>query len=137
MQRNLAIGTRFNTSHVTLYRWFRQLSDKGYKVSIHLMLLFIEALNIVSYPTKSFNTSHVTLYPIDDFAIDGLAERFNTSHVTLYHNRYRDSAVRQYCFNTSHVTLHRRHAGQIFPVIQVSIHLMLLFIYNQIAQKRL
>ena len=92
------------------------------------MLLFIEALNIVSYPTKSFNTSHVTLYPIDDFAIDGLAERFNTSHVTLYHNRYRDSAVRQYCFNTSHVTLHRRHAGQIFPVIQVSIHLMLLFI---------
>ena len=42
MQRNLAIGTRFNTSHVTLY----------------LIAFLISCQDMVR-----FNTSHVTLYP--------------------------------------------------------------------------
>ena len=55
--------SRFNTSHVTLYReevvWYGTENC----VSIHLMLLFIVLAKPKQYAAwRSFNTSHVTLY---------------------------------------------------------------------------
>ena len=54
-------------------------------VSIHLMLLFISTRLEVKTTGQSFNTSHVTLYPVvSGFRYEPVF-RFNTSHVTLYH----------------------------------------------------
>ena len=54
--------SRFNTSHVTLYReevvWYGTENC----VSIHLMLLFIVSMAKQSGIGSRFNTSHVTLY---------------------------------------------------------------------------
>ena len=55
---------RFNTSHVTLYRW------KKFTIPSHIC---------------SFNTSHVTLYLFRPSFSFRTSCRFNTSHVTLYH----------------------------------------------------
>ena len=61
---------RFNTSHVTLYLealpfYLPALS----LVSIHLMLLFIGITSDFLIPIPSFNTSHVTLYPLPSVRI--------------------------------------------------------------------
>ena len=42
-------------------------SRNGQQVSIHLMLLFIRLIEISTRELKSFNTSHVTLYPFVRF----------------------------------------------------------------------
>ena len=52
----------FNTSHVTLYRWYHLCIWRLRSVSIHLMLLFIMCYHRMSFFVKGFNTSHVTLY---------------------------------------------------------------------------
>ena len=53
---------RFNTSHVTLYRWKTGSCNICDDVSIHLMLLFISITLCHTQTKSSFNTSHVTLY---------------------------------------------------------------------------
>ena len=54
----------FNTSHVTLYQFNNLLDEDSYKVSIHLMLLFIYLFALhAGALVVCFNTSHVTLYP--------------------------------------------------------------------------
>ena len=52
----------FNTSHVVIY--FRCKTPEIYRlrVSIHLMLLFIELQSSSNYKELSFNTSHVVIY---------------------------------------------------------------------------
>ena len=52
----------FNTSHVTVYR--RQENDRSssFRISIHLMLLFIRFRSDTSESYGYFNTSHVTVY---------------------------------------------------------------------------
>ena len=77
-------------------------------VSIHLMLLFIENLDVI--------TANLNL-------------RFNTSHVTLYLFPINTKFLKEQCFNTSHVTLYPfpQNTGQL--LLRVSIHLMLLFIF--------
>ena len=84
-------------------------------VSIHLMLLFIPAIFTLEEHQASFNTSHVTLYQRNMTSERVTATSFNTSHVTLYH-----------------VDL-----GSGIICINVSIHLMLLFIINGSVQRYL
>ena len=60
---------------------------------------------ITSY-LASFNTSHVTLYPPENWWSQDLDRRFNTSHVTLYQEVLQKMSFRGSCFNTSHVTLY-------------------------------
>ena len=119
---------RFNTSHVTLYQWLEKHHEHGTDVSIHHMLLFIIApvagaleYSAFQYITcyslshtrktemeflRCFNTSHVTLYPMEWVEMPRLERRFNTSHVTLYHGGYmmkRDLVEFQYitCYSLS------------------------------------
>ena len=141
--------SRFNTSHVTLYRsiwcWF----CRGRSVSIHLMLLFIQegsygmlgntlfqyiscyslslAQASANANTNGFNTSHVTLYP-NQFI------KFSNANSFQYISCYSLSAfARKYLqearsFNTSHVTLYPADIERLYSWCDVSIHLMLLFI---------
>ena len=74
----------FNTSHVTLYHKCRWNRTWWGKVSIHLMLLFIEILQQESTQITRFNTSHVTLYQSIPLLRKLFHVCFNTSHVTLY-----------------------------------------------------
>ena len=55
-------------------------------------------------------------------------KRFNTSHVTLYLHPLRHSLHYSSSFNTSHVTLYLQTFPYLPNFLQVSIHLMLLFI---------
>ena len=85
-RRNISVYTRFNTSHIVVYqKWERLIGEVG-KVSIHLMLQFIEELDL-SYTrlVGCFNTSHVVVYLVAIFCI-AVILRFNTSHVVVYLN---------------------------------------------------
>ena len=55
--------SRFNTSHVTLYRRLQSWKLTSTSVSIHLILLFIRRKKDRQAQRNRFNTSHVTLYP--------------------------------------------------------------------------
>ena len=54
----------------------------------------------------SFNTSHVTLYPLMISLTNSTNTGFNTSHVTLYHGTRINLGLYTTGFNTSHVTLY-------------------------------
>ena len=75
-------------------------------VSIHLMLLFIHERQWRCNRQKRFNTSHVTLYRLENFATPFPFASFNTSHVTLYPPEDWWSQDLDGRFNTSHVTLY-------------------------------
>ena len=96
-------------------------------VSIHLMLLFIPVTQIQQPLISSFNTSHVTLYPVPEM-IYLPRDSFNTSYVTLYLQNKTHLEHQSFSFNTSHITLYRRNWKRRKKVTAVSIHLMLLFI---------
>ena len=100
--------SRFNKSHVTLYRRDGGTWTWGWCVSIHLMLLFISQRQPDRRLQWCFNTSHVTLYRQRTGLWIIWNVSFNTSHVTLYHIK----TAKQNLWNS------------------VSIHLMLLFIRN-------
>ena len=76
-----------------------------YIVSIHLMLLFIGVIFNSCRWCKRFNTSHVTLYLVRDYAPCSDVQSFNTSHVTLYPVPEMIYLPRD-SFNTSYVTLY-------------------------------
>ena len=76
---------------------------------------------------QSFNTSHVTLYPVPEM-IYLPRDSFNTSYVTLYLQNKTHLEHQSFSFNTSHITLYRRNWKRRKKVTAVSIHLMLLFI---------
>ena len=97
--------TRFNTSHVTLYRYWERKDTRLKTVSIHHMLLFISDRAEHERSQGSFNTSHVTLYRRTAGSSVRGSSSFNTSHVTLYPRGQQDSE-RLRSFNTSHVTLY-------------------------------
>ena len=81
---------RFRVS-IHLMLLFIQLTNAahhGCPVSIHLMLLFIGTACQIALGRNGFNTSHVTLYLMPlSFQIKYL-KCFNTSHVTLYQCGY-------------------------------------------------
>ena len=139
----------FNTSHVTLYLRTGRSHKPRVVVSIHLMLLFIGASVTISTVQDSFNTSHVTLY--HSITLRRLNLESVSIHLMLLFIRFRTGeddgrmsfqyiscyslsaetvlqATPRARFNTSHVTLYRMEANSCNRFIQVSIHLMLLFI---------
>ena len=77
-----------------------------------------------------FNTSHVTVYPMKYLQIYCYIFHFNTSHVTVYPNLHTPPFFHfafQYiscyclsCYSLEHMYLYNK----------ISIHLMLLFIFN-------
>ena len=77
---------------------------------------------------NNFNTSHVTVYPATPITAAPAGFDFNTSHVTVYPDELKSTADDIIHFNTSHVTVYRRRTYSYRKVIQISIHLMLLFI---------
>ena len=107
---NLSNQHNFNTSHVTVYRRKRNfrsafvlfqyiscyclspleqvLKNKHKRISIHLMLLFIDSKFIFNV-RKNFISIHLMLL----FILEGLLTSqnwsdFNTSHVTVYRMFY-------------------------------------------------
>ena len=100
-------------------------------VSIHLMLLFIGNTPKDTINLKSFNTSHVTLYLPGLQTKNGYYPCFNTSHVTLYLSCSTIRSFFSLSFNTSHVTLYLTDVHEKSIRMDVSIHLMLLFILRQ------
>ena len=126
-----------------------------YSISIHLMLLFIQIPDLVQAMCPDFNTSHVTVYRnasvfstyLCDISIhlmllfiqarhrNGWRARFISIHLMLLfiHMQHWFHLSLPH-FNTSHVTVYRYPGFTVTNIIQISIHLMLLFIeYN--AQK--
>ena len=100
-------------------------------VSIHLMLLFIRTGIVYIYRINSFNTSHVTLYLVDEGIVYPLSRFqyiscYSLSMFLVCHSHY------EHCFNTSHVTLYLAVKVHNLCWFMVSIHLMLLFIWSHL-----
>ena len=58
--------------------------ERTRKISIHLMLLFIQSGYSQYIASNDFNTSHVTVYQIKQCKLLSSCVNFNTSHVTVY-----------------------------------------------------
>ena len=119
----------FNTSHVTLYPLVRDLISFTLNVSIHLMLLFIKIKISHVIVLCGFNTSHVTLYR-QCCSVWVFSERsfqyISCYSLSMYSKCQKCGRKR---FNTSHVTLYLGSNSITVRTINVSIHLMLLFIH--------
>ena len=100
---------RFNTSHVTLYPDCYGGFHHAGAVSIHLMLLFITSPIFLPWYSCVVSIHLMLLFIV-------VTEVF--------------TSVQKHRFNTSHVTLYHLLASLLLPVPPVSIHLMLLFIYQ-------
>ena len=97
----------FNTSHVTVYRFFWLIH---HRIQIN------------------FNTSHVTVYRSFGGFITVSRSYFNTSHVTVYRFSTLSMPPVSMDFNTSHVTVYPFFLCIYLCHSLISIHLMLLFI---------
>ena len=125
----MASQKNFNTSHVTVYRSGGNNDDNTVYISIHLMLLFIKATEILDYAETHFNTSHVTVYRRISQPTRTTGSYFNTSHVTVYQDVLASERlvmlfqyISCYCLSALTSSLQKAH--------HISIHLMLLFIGN-------
>ena len=112
--RNREHCLSFNTSHVTLYLESRPDMNCCIVVSIHLMLLFINA-SAIPLPTVSSVSIHLML---------------------LFIGKEMKALTVKECFNTSHVTLYQPDDYTALSQKHVSIHLMLLFIHGQGRKRR-
>ena len=100
------IVTDFNTSHVTVYHIRSIVCTTLYHISIHLMLLFIISACIYSSLQIHFNTSHVTVYPKRK---TGQPYRADISiHLMLLFiwQEWISYSIIDWHFNTSHVTVY-------------------------------
>ena len=142
----------FNTSHVTLYPGvftllctktkFQYIScyslsirDGGIKMSKNKF----QYISCYSLSTKdwykhreNFMFQYISCYSLSPCTRPPfpLSHSFNTSHVTLYPLPFQLSKVTRRCFNTSHVTLYPMQSRRNSARNGVSIHLMLLFIFQ-------
>ena len=75
-------------------------------ISIHLMLLFIQAPIVMHCLSKNFNTSHVTVY--HSVAVEPLLNTKISIHLMLLFIDvvYQSSVISPH-FNTSHVTVYQ------------------------------
>ena len=106
-------------------------------VSIHLMLLFIDADGKETLYINAFQ--YISCYSLSN-RTPFLVERkkgFNTSHVTLYRAASFPCIDNMDSFNTSHVTLYLNTVFHSRRTTTVSIHLMLLFILMEDGTKHL
>ena len=119
-------GTYFNTSHVTVYHPARRPSVPFPRISIHLMLLFIDAGLYITYNQLNFNTSHVTVYQFQYHQVSivlafqyiscyCLSENQRSEYngrlisihlMLLFISTQAGTSLRSINFNTSHVTVY-------------------------------
>ena len=133
------------------------ISDSCYKISIHLMLLFI-TMSPVRFPVSFPISIHLMLlFIVETSKIATPKANFNTSHVTVYHRHFPlvclcvpFQYISCYClsslaknvvfallhFNTSHVTVYQSSIVKSAPPNFISIHLMLLFIRMYLEKMR-
>ena len=120
--RSYALLYRFNTSHVTLYRYEPVNTYHNNAVSIHLMLLFIHRI-ILAYARKQL-FQYISCYSLSiTFCV--LCQSlfgFNTSHVTLYPLQYQShppSALFQYisCYSLSRISKNKKERQKQFQYI--------------------
>ena len=121
--------TRFNTSHVTLYRYL-EFVQKVQEAFQYISCYSLSQANPArSTRTRRFNTSHVTLYLWKGSYLFWYPWCFNTSHVTLYHHSGDSTEMVKHRFNTSHVTLypntdsHRSFRESSFNTSHVTLYL--------------
>ena len=142
------INADFNTSHVTVYpngafdemnlyefqyiscyclSLWRSNPHIRWKISIHLMLLFIIHTGCQKCCWQEFQ--YISCYCLSEYLPDCMMwyGHFNTSHVTVYLDFTAGYLIGQY-FNTSHVTVYREGGFYEAETKLISIHLMLLFI---------
>ena len=99
------IVTDFNTSHVTVYHIRSIVCTTLYHISIHLMLLFIISGFIIPRVKCHFNTSHVTVY-LGHRVMELIKDIFQyISCYCLSPELTRSRNIYEY-FNTSHVTVY-------------------------------
>ena len=99
--------TRFNTSHVTLYRPESCRKQHHSRVSIHHMLLFIRNWKRKSRTGSSVSIHHMLLFIVaEDMSVNAyLGFQYITCY-SLSESRMANCTSRR-SFNTSHVTLYQ------------------------------
>ena len=125
---------RFNTSHVVIYPsegsgaylvWkvsihlmllFIFLFQPPYRfnktVSIHLMLLFIAQMDMSKHLEIYVSIHLMLLFIVCFFSANSCSSTsFNTSHVVIYPAQHRAGGEGGNSFNTSHVVIYRRIEG--------------------------
>ena len=92
------------------------------------MLLFIT--NAFTFAVICFTFQYISCYCLSTFLcyFRFLQLHFNTSHVTVYRLNQQDLYSNEEYFNTSHVTVYPNADVPISATAVISIHLMLLFI---------
>ena len=106
------LKSNFNTSNVFIYHNRFPRNYARLNISIHLMFLFIPFLMLCNGFKFHFNTSNVFIYPAVEKGYQDPRWNFNTSNVFIY--QFPCSLARQ--------------------LINISIHLMFLFIGAEMAQ---
>ena len=123
-----SLFSNFNTSQVTVYRFFLHASVWLSVISIHLMLLFIQLSHMIANRTTNFNTSHVTVYRytlvkgrnrfafqyiscycLSEVAAEKKADGSQFQYISCYclSKKLEQKLLSQRNFNTSHVTVYR------------------------------
>ena len=152
-KKNSILATKnlyFNTSHVTVYHLSRPTGSYPASISIHLMLLFIYTTNKDTDTTPSFQ--YISCYCLSSPNMKADIKEFLFQYISCYCLSLSFGTfifvwisfqyISCYClsliddvfdgkvndFNTSHVTVYRLLSSFRHVRLQISIHLMLLFI---------
>ena len=91
------------------------------------MLLFNKSVFIKLFHFWHFNTSNVTIQPIQCELLSELEHYFNTSNVTIQQKMKMLKPSGRIYFNTSNVTIQHWCRSELVHCTRISIHLMLLF----------
>ena len=83
-----------------MLNWMALINSFRKNISIHPMLLFIQASITTATKLLYFNTSHVTVYRFTSFLLLSKYTDFNTSHVTVY------PTVVRGCAKTRRISIH-------------------------------
>ena len=105
----------FNTSHVNVNLRLLCLPCLPFSISIHLMLMLIQKSFAIGSSESNFNTSHVNVNLIWHYHLQDQKANFNTSHVNVNQTWESRNSYRKY----------------------ISIHLMLMLIWNITGSQKL
>ena len=118
----------FNTSHVTLYHVYRFVQ---FAVTL-FQYISCYSLSDGQLNSESFTTSfqYISCYSLSEWGMMLKPLRMMFQYISCYSLSQPHSSKESHtrCFNTSHVTLYLRNGQDYRGTVQVSIHLMLLFI---------
>ena len=118
----------FKTSHVIVYRGEFRLDRLDKSISKHLMLLFIVFKNLSATTLLHFKTSHVIVYRRTKSGCDTAYDIFQNISCYCLSVIFDSEFRRAVYFKTSHVIVYHSGSCPRFSGINISKHLMLLFI---------